>query len=269
MNDVPGHDGKGDTLFGIASATYGRARPAYPDAVYSWLQSTGAVAPGMRMLEVGPGSGLATRRMLQLQPSLLLAVEPDVGFSAELDALTLAHANQLQWLNTRFESAALPPRSFDFAFAATSYHWLPPATRVVRFAELLRPGGHLALWWNVFGDPERADPFHDATLSVLAHLPAPSDAGETVPFGLDVQARRAELTAHGLFEWVGVQVHRWSLQLTSAEVAALYGTFSVLLRLPLADRLRVQRELMSIAEQQFAGQVERNMCTPVYLVRRV
>ena len=66
-----------------------------------------------------------------------------------------------------------------------------------------------------------------------------------------------------------MQVFRWTLQLTSAEVGALYGTFSVLLRLPEQQRLRVQAALIAIAAQQFGGHVERNMCTPVYLVRRL
>ena len=258
----------GDALFGLASATYGHARPDYPHALYGWLQAKGAIAPGVRMLEVGPGSGLATRRMLAYQPSMLVAVEPDRGFAAELDQLAAAYPGRMQWLNARFEDAALPAQTFDLAFAATSFHWLAPVSRVARLAVALRPGGHLALWWNVFGDPQRHDAFHEATLPVMEHLAAPSDAGEGLPFGLDEHARRQELLQHGLFEWVGTQVYRWTLHLTSAEVGALYGTFSVLLRLPAEQRLRVQQALIAIADQQFNGHVERNMCTPVYLVRR-
>ena len=38
----------------------------------------------------------------------------------------------------------MPPEPFDVVLAATAFHWIDPAVRVVKAAEALRPGGALA-----------------------------------------------------------------------------------------------------------------------------
>lgn len=278
--------------FGEVGALYAQARPAYPTRVFDLLAAHGALRPGIDVLEVGSGSGLATRPLLETGVARVLALEPDAGFASQLDALARDYPAMgaraagegvaspttatsppgappvLQWRTQAFE--AFDERAqFDLACCATAYHWLDAQTRVQRFANALRPGGHLALWWNVFGDPARDDPFHDATLPVLAPLAVPSDAGEDgVPFGLDVPRRCAELVAGGLFEVRAQETVRWTLTLDTQGVGALYGTFSVLLRLPPARRAEVSAALMAIAQRDFGGRVHRNMCTPVYLARR-
>ena len=54
-----------------------------------------------------------------------------------------------------FEEVELAPRSFHLVAAATSFHWLDPDQALPKIAMILRPGGWVALWWNVFGDPKR------------------------------------------------------------------------------------------------------------------
>ena len=70
-----------------------------------------------------------------------------------------------------------------------------------RFADVLRPGGYVALWWNVFGDPDREDTFHDATASLLSNLAvSPSGAPDKIPFALDRGARDADIARTGRVE---------------------------------------------------------------------
>jgi trans-aconitate methyltransferase len=69
------------------------------------------------------------------------------------------------------EDADLPEASFELVVAATSFHWVVPVHEgLTRCARLLRPGGWLALWWTVFGDHSRPDPFHEALQPVLADV---------------------------------------------------------------------------------------------------
>ena len=61
---------------------------------------------------------------------------------------------------------------------------------------------------------------------------------------------------------------KWTLTLTTAETRALYATYSQFSVLPPAERERILDALAQIAQTQFAGRVERNMCTALYTTRR-
>jgi hypothetical protein len=134
---------------------------------------------------------------------------------------------------------------------------------------VLKPGGYAALWWNVFGDAARADPFHDATLSLFGDQAiSPSGAPDAVPFALDRVAREAEFERSGKFDSVAYAETRWTLVLDTARVGRLYEGFSHIQRMPQADREALLQRLMEVAQTQFGGRVERNMTSPVYLARR-
>ncbi len=130
----------------------------------------------------------------------------------------------------------------------------------MKAAEVLKPGGYLAVWWNVFGDPEREDLYHEATRRVLDPLArSPSDPPDALPFALDTAARRREMTATGAFDAVDHAAHRWEVCLSSHQIGALYATFSSISCLPADQRRAILDRLMEIAERDFGGRVARNM----------
>ena len=261
------HEGK--VLFGGDPHNYDTVRPPYPDQVYDFLQLTGALRHTVATLELGAGNGLATRKLLELGADPLTVLEPDAGFSKLLASLAPTDRGQFQVIQTSFEDAQLPSHSYDLVAAATSFHWFRPSVRVVKAADVLKPGGYLALWWNVFGDPEREDLFHEATASVLETLArSPSDPKDAIPFALDTVARRQEIASSGVFDEPSYEMHRWVLWLSTQQVGALYATFSSISRLPADQRSTILHQLMEIAERDFGGRVARNMVTPIYVARR-
>jgi hypothetical protein len=62
--------------------------------------------------------------------------------------------------------------------------------------------------------------------------------------------------------------YRWTFVLNTAQVGALYATFSSISRLPEAQRKTILHQLMEVAERHFGGTGERNMVSPVYVARR-
>jgi hypothetical protein len=126
------------------------------------------------------------------------------------------------------------------------------------------------MWWNVFGDPEREDRFHEATRELLQSLAfSPSGAPNAIPFALDRTARLRDIAASGLLSLVHVEVLRWSITLNAEQVRSLYSTFSQFQLLPPAERAALLDRLADVAETQFGGAVERNMTTPVYIAKRL
>jgi SAM-dependent methyltransferase len=255
----------GRRAFGADPANYDSARPDYPAEVFALLRARCGLAPGTRTFEIGPGTGVATRALIANGAKPLVAIEPDGRLAAKLkerspDAVVTEAA---------FEDAVLEDGTFDLGCAATSFHWMEQRPALAKVARLLRPGGWWAAWWNVFGDPERADPFHDATLPLLSGTASsPSQPNWKHPFALDTEARLGDLRADGLFEDCAAEMLRWTLVLDPKQVRALYATYSQFSVLEDAERRRILDGLFEIAERQFAGRVERNMVTAIYAARR-
>jgi len=68
---------EGRRAFGLDPAGYDQARPEYPSEVYHLLKERCGLRSGTRTFEIGPGTGLATKRLLRFGADPLLVVEPD------------------------------------------------------------------------------------------------------------------------------------------------------------------------------------------------
>lgn len=258
------------SAFGGDPAGYDAARPSYPEQVYDILRARCGLGPGTRTFEIGPGTGQATRRLLRLGADPLVVIEPDARL-AEYLVRTLPDARARLTVNPApFESAALPCGWFDLGVAATVFHWLDPAAALGKVARALRRGGWWGMWWNVFGDPTRPDPFHEMTRDLLRHLPrSPSSGAPDRPFALDCAARIADLRTAGTFDRVECDMIRWAETFDAARVTALYATFLSIGRLPSAERQDLLAERGRLADEAFGGRVERPFVTPLYTARRV
>lgn len=221
------------------------------------------------MLEIGPGTGQATGRLLDCGGAVT-AVELSDDM-ADLLRTKLEH-HELEIAVGPFEEVELDPGSFDLVVAATAFHWVPTAAGLQRCADLLRTGGWLALWWNFYGDPRRPDPFNDALRPNLQRLaPALLDipgAANLVtglpPYALDIDARVAEIEASGRFGAVEHEVITWTGRHSAEELRAMCASFSPWLALPAEQRTLALDALERLATEQFNGMVERPYLTPVY-----
>jgi SAM-dependent methyltransferase len=261
---------EGRHAFGSDPTGYDSARPEYPEQVYQTLQQRCGLAPGTRTLEIGPGPGNVTRDLIRLGAGPMVLVEPDERFAAHLRRAHGADRKaEIRILSTTFDRTHLLNGWFDLAVAATSFHWLDELAALDKIARALRPGGWWAAWWNVYSDPSRPDEFFAATQSLLSGV---HTVNNTVPgrltFALDIEARLESLSSIGRFENSGCDPIRWTLAMTTAQTVDLYRTFPTILRLPRGERDRLLADLARISDDQFGGQVERPMLTPLYTARK-
>ncbi len=256
MSEVPINEGR--RVFGADAANYDRARPEYPAEIYALLRDRCGLKAGTRTFEIGPGTGLATRRLIE-NAAVITAIEPD----ARLADVLKARSPSVDIVNAPFEDAALPEASFDLGASATAFHWIEQRPALAKLATWLKPGGWWAMWWNVFGDPERDDAFHDATVHLFS---TPDNQG--IPFALDRAARLDDVEAVGLFADASAEFFKWTLVLSPDEVRALYASFSNVMVREESERRRVLDGLVDIATREFGGRVERNMVSAIYTARR-
>ncbi|AHH97298.1 class I SAM-dependent methyltransferase [Kutzneria albida] len=143
MESEPHRARKMAESFGVDADRYDRTRPHYPDALVERITAT---SPGTDILDVGAGTGIAARQF-QAAGCTVLGVEPDARMA------DYARQRGLEVEVARFEDWDPAGRVFDAAIAATAWHWVDPVAGAAKAAQVLRPGGRLAAFWNVFQPP--------------------------------------------------------------------------------------------------------------------
>jgi SAM-dependent methyltransferase len=257
---------EGRRLFGLDPAAYDSARPGHAERVYEVLVERCGLRPHTSALEIGPGTGQATRRLLELGAEPVVTIEPNPELAAYLED-SLGPLVDV-WV-VALEDAHLPANAFDLAVAASSFHWVDEKVGLTKVFAALEPGRWVATWWTLFGEGGKPDAFITATSPLLADLDASPTAGtEGRPrHALDTEARLAALSAAG-FEDAEHEVVTWQAGWDTAGIRALYGTFSPIARLDEARRTEILDGIARIAEGDFAGRVERTLLTSLYTARK-
>ncbi len=132
------------TGFADGADVYAASRPTYPDAALDWLGDRLSVGRDSQVVEVGAGTGLFTRLLLDTGASVV-ATDPVPEMLAHL-------ASTLPGVATAVATAdALPlsDGSVDAVICATAFHWFATPQVLAEFHRVLRPGGSLGLIWNV------------------------------------------------------------------------------------------------------------------------
>jgi SAM-dependent methyltransferase len=247
----------GTTAFGADVAGYAAGRLDYPGEVFAFLAERGGLVTGASILEIGPGTGQATRELLDAGAARVVAVEPDPELSAHLR----------QWGEARLEVANMPfgpavpgDGSFDLIVAATAFHWLEAGPALGDVRRLLKPGGHFAMWWNVFREPGE-DPLFDALFDGLARPPSMLSDQH---YSLDADARTADLAAAGLTAIEHVMLER-RIAMTPASLRALFATFSAVRQLPAEQREARLGAVEAQALRERGERFERVFQTPLYI----
>jgi SAM-dependent methyltransferase len=171
--------------FGSDPDRYDRTRPRYPDAL---VQRILAASPGIDMLDVGRGTGVSARPF-QAAGRRVLGVEVDARMAE------FARNRGLDVEVARFEDWDPAGRTFDAVVSGTSWHWVDPVAGAAKAAEVLRPEGRLAIFWNVQQPPaDLAQAFSEVYRRVLPDSPF---ASGTMP-GLEAYSRFFTAAANGI-----------------------------------------------------------------------
>ncbi|NQX33393.1 class I SAM-dependent methyltransferase [Herbiconiux sp. VKM Ac-2851] len=175
---------------GAEAAAYDAGRPGYPDDAVEWLLSRAATDDDARpdVVDVGAGTGKFTASLVARSASVT-AVEPDELMRARL----AANLPTVVAVEGTGEQLPLGDASADVVTYAQSWHWVDVEAASQEAARVLRPGGVLALVWNV--RDEQVDWVRRLTEVIGASI---ADEYETVAPPVAEPLRR---DAHAEFRW--------------------------------------------------------------------
>jgi SAM-dependent methyltransferase len=130
------------STFGRSAEVYDSARPPYPDAVFEDLIRAAQVAPPASLLEIGCGSGIATRVLAAIGFEIV-AIELSGDMAAQAKQ-NLERFPEVKIVRASFEDYERR-ELFDGVVAFSAFHWLSPDARCRKASSLLRPQGFLAV----------------------------------------------------------------------------------------------------------------------------
>jgi SAM-dependent methyltransferase len=222
--------------FGECAEVYDRVRPGYPRDLFARLAAY--VPAGGTVVEVGAGTGIATRELLR-QGWSVIAVEPDTQMAARLRAGVVGDVKVIE---SDFEHARLARSAADAILAAQSWHWVDRWRGLRRARRALRDGGVLGCWWNVGSIAEGNTAACLQQVFARRARPVPALIG-SVAIDHAIERLVADLRLDRRFE----APERWTFSFArtypAEELVALMSTMSQVVALPGADRARLLEEL--------------------------
>lgn len=224
--------------FGEDAQAYDRWRPRYPAAMFDDLLAGHPADRPAAVVDVGCGTGIAAAE-LAARGCDVVGVEPDPRMAA------VATAKGLAVEVATFEAWDARGRSFDLLTSGQAWHWVDPERGPVKAASVLRPGGRLAVFWNLGTHDESLQ----AELDEVYARRAPALSRHSVARGGVRRVGDAEaIAASGLFEEPEVSRYPWVRTYTTAEWIAQLPTHSDHRLLPDPVREALLRDVAAVLD---------------------
>jgi SAM-dependent methyltransferase len=253
--------------FESVAELYQRARPEYPDELFDELVALGGLAAGDRLLEVGCATGKATAPLAR-RGFRITCVE----IGAELAAAArqnLAEFPGVEVIEAPFEIwQGSPGTAVDLVFAATAWHWIDPAVKYQRAWDVLRPGGHLAVWSALHVFPVGGDPFFRDLQDVYDEIGEGVSPGTVFPRPGELPDDTADIWRSGLFDQVTVRHFDWEISYTAQEYLRLLDTFSGHIAMAAWQRDRLYGEIRRRLAERPDGRLRRHWGAALQVARK-
>jgi SAM-dependent methyltransferase len=263
LNDVSGDRQRRQSFNNVADI-YHRVRPGYPDPMFVDLFSLLPMHP--RVLEVGPGTGQATRDLLK-HGATVHAIE--IGPSTARKLREVLTTDELGITVGDFEEVPIEHRAYDCVFSATAYHWISPGKQLDRPAELLKPQGVVAVVDLIQVDSPNDRGFFAAAQPIYArhgegHVGPPAPKREQADLPI-----RSALDSDPRFERVTLRRYDWDQTYTAAQYRDLMLSFSPTQMMDAQPRERLLDDMESFIKDEFADCVVRPLVATMITASRV
>jgi len=217
--------------FDASPEAYDRARPVAPPEVFDDLVALAELEPGARLLEIGCGTGQATRPLAERGFAIV-----GVELGAQLAGLArqnLASFPRVEVVASSFEDWDPAGQRFDAVVSFNAFHWIDPEVRFAKSASVLSDRGSLAVFGSHLVVHDGADP---VWLALAEDYEAVTGRPEERLHVDEARDRSAEFTEGGHFASVARRTYTWDTTYTADEYVVLRGTMSMYAKLAETQR---------------------------------
>ncbi len=227
---------------------YDRYRPGYPDELFATIHARLGLPELPHVADLGAGTGRASLAMAALGWRVT-AIEPGRPMLDQLRARASDDGLVLATVQASAEETGLDPASVDLATAGQAVHWFDRERAVAEMARIVRPGGGVALFWNV--RDEEASPLVAAYHAMLEERFGSADAGRYLQAGRP-QAHEATRSAfEGLASFSPIEKIelRHELTMSAEEFTGMAFTASYVRAQPEEAQVRFRADLAALLAQ--------------------
>ena len=253
---------KDSQSFDTVAILYDEYRPEYPLELVDCIISLSRLPDGGHIFEVGSGTGKATR-LFTPRGYMIHCIEPGENLAA-VAARHLSAYPHVSFEVTRFEDWQEHHAEFDLVMSAQAFHWVPGEIGYPKAARSLKPGGSLALFWNMHPGfrGEIAVDLEESYRKNAPELASPQNAIEET-----IQERTDEIMQSVCFGPITVQRFPWSRSYQTWEYLGLLNTYSDHIRLPAPTRQRLFEAVAAVIDAQ-GGSIEKEYVAVLYIAQK-
>jgi SAM-dependent methyltransferase len=232
---------------------YHVARPRYPDSLFRELIAITELAPPARLLEVGPGTGIATAVFAARGFHV-------VGVELAEDMAQAARDNLHEYPTVEIITGAFEAYTaevpFDAVVAFSAFHWIDPETRYAHAATFVDNPGFLIVADARFVVDGDTDPLllefeedYEAVLGDLVNRPgAPALA-----------SLRPEMNGSNLFTHIAERRYRWHVPYAASGYVDLLETLPWYRALPASRHSTLYERITRRINARASGTVTTTM----------
>lgn len=184
--------------FDAYADNYHSVRPGYPKQMYRDIKELCDIETNFRILEIGAGSGIATRELAKFGCQVV-GIEPGENL-VQIAKKVTADQRNVEIVEGTFESFESSDM-FDIIFAFTAFHWISEGDKYQRVFGLLKDEGSFVLVWNSFFQSD-SPVAQEVSEAYQVYLPdVYQDSGQNVNEAVlaKLSSREKELHENGLF----------------------------------------------------------------------
>jgi SAM-dependent methyltransferase len=246
---------------------YDRSRPLYPAQRFDDVRDLSGIPARGGILEIGPGTGQATLPLAQAGYEIV-GLELGEQLAAFARA-KLSDFENVEIINAPFESWNVGDGDkFDAVVAFTAFHWLDPAVRFKKAAELLNPMGALVVATTQHVSPAGSDEFWSQVQEDYDAVD-PSEANRPAPAPEEVRDLSREIQESGYFKNIATRRYLWDVTYSADEYIAVLDTYSGHRTLEASKRDDLYRRIRKRIEARPDAAVTKTYIAVMNIARKV
>lgn len=212
--------------FDKAAELYEKYRNCYVPEIYDDIFSYCRIAADDRLIEVGIGTGHATKPFLDTG-AYVTAVEYGENL-ADLCREKFKSYPNFSVITSKFEECDIPDSSAELVYSASAFHWIPEEAGYSKVYSILKPGGVFARFANhPFYDMEMPEMFEEIQNVYKAYAPFRGGKYAAPTRYTEENAKSRALIAEKYgFRDIQYKIYHNTRTFTADDYIGLLGTYS-------------------------------------------